>query len=405
MISLETESIVMPCVVRKNTLSRHAACCLGSALAGLFLAMQPAHGAALETIAREAFLMDATTGAVLFEKDADKPMPPASMSKMMTVHMLFERLKEGSLSLDDTFSVSERAWREGGAKSGGSTMFLAPGARVRVEDLIRGIVVQSGNDASIVVAEGLASSEEAFAQEMTAHARKIGLIHSTFRNATGLPDPEHMTTARDLALLAIETIQVFPEYYRYYSEKQFTYNGIRQGNRNPLLYSDTGVDGLKTGHTEASGYGLTASAKRGDRRLILVVNGLPSMKVRSHESERLLEWGFREFENYKLFAAGNTVAEADVWLGRERSVPLLIDKDLVITLPRKARGEMKVAATFESPLPAPIAKGDRLAKLVITAPGVDPVEVPLLAGADVKRLGVFGRLGAALKYLLWGNAG
>ncbi len=395
----------MLCVVRKNDLSRHAAGPLGIALAALFLMMPPAHGAAIETIAREALLMDVTTGAVLFEKDSDKPMPPASMSKMMTAHMLFERLKEGSLSLDDTFSVSERAWREGGAKSGGSTMFLAPGSRVRVEDLIRGIVVQSGNDASIVVAEGLASSEEAFAQEMTAHARKIGLNHSTFRNATGLPDPEHLTTARDLALLAIETIQEFPEYYRYYSEKQFTYNGIRQGNRNPLLYSDTGVDGLKTGHTEASGYGLTASAKRGDRRLVLVLNGLPSMKVRSHESERLLEWGFREFENYKLYAAGSTVAEADVWLGQERSVPLVIDKDVVITLPRKARGEMKVAATFESPLPAPIAKGAKLAKLVITAPGVDPVEVPLVAGAEVEQLGIFGRLGAALKYLLWGNAG
>jgi D-alanyl-D-alanine carboxypeptidase (penicillin-binding protein 5/6) len=323
----------------------------------------------------------------------------------MTVHMLFERLKEGSLSLDDTFSVSERAWRIGGAKSGGSTMFLSPGERVRVEDLIRGIVVQSGNDASIVVAEGLASSEETFAEQMTERARKLGLTNSTFRNATGLPDPSHLTTARDLAKLAIQTIEAFPEYYRYYSEKQFTYNGIRQGNRNPLLYSDTGVDGLKTGHTEASGYGLTASAKRGDRRLVLVVNGLPSMKVRSHESERLLEWGFREFDNYKLFAAGDTVADADVWLGRERSVTLVIDKALVITLPRKARSEMKVTATFESPLPAPIAKGDRLAKLVVSAPGVDPVEVPLVAGANVGQLGVFGRLGAALKYLLWGNAG
>ena len=395
----------MPRVLRKKDLPRQATCHLGAALAAVLMVMQPAYGASLETVAREAFLMDATTGAVLFEKNADHPMPPASMSKLMTVHMLFERLKEGTLSLEDTFSVSERAWREGGAKSGGSTMFLSPGERVTVEDLIRGIVVQSGNDASIVVAEGLASSEEAFAQDMTARAHKMGLVHSTFRNATGLPDPEHMTTARELALLALETIQEFPEYYHYYAEKQFTYNGIRQGNRNPLLYRDTGVDGLKTGHTEAAGYGLTASAKRGDRRLVLVVNGLPSMKVRSHESERLLEWGFREFGNYKLFAAGDTVADADVWLGRELSVPLHIEKELVITLPRKARGEMKVAATFESPLPAPIAKGEQVAKLVVTAPDMDPVEVPLLAGADVERLGVFGRFGAALKYLLWGNAG
>jgi len=395
----------MPFVVsKKDSPGRFARCLLG-AVAAVLVAMPPAHGAAIETIAREAFLMDATTGAVLFEKNGDVPMPPASMSKMMTMHMLFERIKDGSLSLDDTFTVSERAWREGGAKSGGSTMFLEPGSRVRVEDLIRGIAVQSGNDASIVVAEGLASSEEAFAQEMTIHAREMGLTNTTFRNATGLPDPQHLTTARDLARLAIETIRVFPEYYHYYAEKQFTYNGIRQGNRNPLLYQDTGVDGLKTGHTEEAGYGLTASAQRGDRRLVLVVNGLPSMRVRSHESARLLDWGFREFENYKLFAAGDTVTDADVWLGRERGVPLVIEQDLVVTLPRKARSEMKVAAVFEGPLPAPIAKGDKLAKLVVSAPGVDPLEVPLSAGADVGRLGVFGRLGAALKYLVWGNAG
>lgn len=394
----------MPCFVRKTD-SRHAIGRMGAALVALFWVMQPHVGAAVETIAREAILMDATTGAILFEKDADQPMHPASMSKMMTAHMLFDRLKEGSLSLDDTFTVSEHAWREGGAKSGSSTMFLEPGQRVRVEDLIRGIVIQSGNDASIVVAEGLASSETVFAEEMTVRARKLGLTHSTFRNATGLPDPEHLTTAHDLALLAMETIRDFPEYYHYYSEKEFTYNGIKQGNRNPLLYLDMGVDGLKTGHTEASGYGLTASAKRGDRRLVLVINGLPSIKMRSRESERLLEWGFREFDNYKLFAAGATVTDANVWLGQEKSVPLVIDKDLVIMLPRKARNDMKVAVTFDNPIPAPITKGDKLAKLVVTAPGAAPVEVPLVAGASVERLGIFGRLGAALKYLLWGNAG
>ena len=393
----------------RKTVTRHVIGRLGAALVAILWMMQPhagnAAGASIETIAREAILMDVATGAILFEKDADQPMHPASMSKMMTVHMLFDRLKEGSLSLDDTFTVSEHAWREGGAKSGSSTMFLMPGQRVRVEDLIRGIVIQSGNDASIVVAEGLASSEQVFAEQMTARAHKLGLNHSTFRNATGLPDPEHLTTAHDLALLAMETIRDFPEYYHYYSEKEFTYNGIKQGNRNPLLYLDMGVDGLKTGHTEASGYGLTASAKRGDRRLVLVLNGLPSIKMRSRESERLLEWGFREFENYKLFAAGDTVADANVWLGREKSVSLVTPKDLVVMLPRKARGGMKVTATFDSPIAAPITKGDKLAKLVITAPDVAPIEVPLVAGASVERLGIFGRLGAALKYLLWGNAG
>lgn len=365
--------------------------------------LAPQAGAAIETPAREAIVIDMTTGAVLFQKDADTPMPPASMSKLMTLYMLFQRLEEGSLSLDDTFTVSENAWREGGAKSGGSTMFLEPGSRVRVEDLIRGIIVQSGNDASIVVAEGLASSEKAFAEEMTAEARRLGLEDSHFDNATGLPDPKHVMTARDLAKLAMHIMRDFPDMYHYFDEKTFTYNGIRQGNRNPLLYRDMGADGLKTGHTSAAGYGLVASAKRGDRRLVLVVTGLPSVKARSRESERLLEWGFREFDNYKLFSAGDTVTDADVWLGRDRTVPLVIQKDMVITLPRKARREMKVAAVFDGPIPAPITQGDSLAKLVVTAPDVDSIEVPLVAGADVEQLGIFGRLGAALKYLLWGN--
>ena len=360
---------------------------------------------AIETIAREAILMDTTTGEVLFEKNADQLMAPASMSKMMTTYLIFERLRDGQLSLDDTFSVSETAWRKGGAKSGSSTMFLEPGTRVRVEDLIRGIIVQSGNDASIVIAEELAGSEEAFALEMNRRARELGLRDSTFKNATGWPDPGHVTTARDLAILAIRTIEDFPEFYHYYAEKEFTYNGIRQINRNPLIYKDIGVDGLKTGHTVDSGYGLAASAKRGDRRLILVVNGLLSRKARGREPERLLEWGFREFNNYTLFKAGDLVTEADVWLGRKAAVPLLIERDLVITLARKARLGMKVTVEYEGPIPAPVAKGDRLAKLVVTAPEREPLEVPLVAGADVERLSLFGRLGAALGYILWGQSG
>ncbi len=378
---------------------------LALAIPLLVLTLAPRPAAAIETLAREALLMDITTGAILLDKNADDPMPPASMSKLMTLFMVFERLKEGSLSLEDSFPVSENAWRKGGAKSGSSTMFLEPGSRVKVEDLIRGIIVQSGNDACIVLAEGLASSEKAFAEEMTQRARMLGMKTSTFHNATGWPDPDHHMTARELAILAKHTIQDFPEYYHYYSEKRFTYNGIRQGNRNPLLYRDIGADGLKTGHTEVSGYGLTASAVRGDRRLILVVNGLPSVKDRSRESERLIEWGFREFDNYKLFSANDAVVDADVWLGEEQLVPLVIDKDLVITMPRKARRDMKVAVTYEGPLPAPIAKGDVLAKLVVSAPDMNNIEVPLVAGRDVGQLGLIGRLGAALKYLLWGSAG
>ena len=360
---------------------------------------------ALETIAREAILVDATTDAVLLEKNADAPMAPASMSKMMTVYMAFERLRDGRLSLDEAFSVSETAWRKGGAKSGSSTMFLEPGTRVKVEALLRGIVVQSGNDASIVIAEGLSGSEMAFADEMTLRGRALGLRDTTFTNATGWPDPDHLTTARDLAILAKRTIQDFPEYYHYYSERSFTYNDIRQGNRNPLLYKDLGADGLKTGHTAASGYGLTASVARGDRRLILVLNGLPSIKTRARESERLIEWGFREFGNYRLLKAGEEVTEADVWLGENPTVPLLVKSDLLITLSRKSRRQMKVIVTYEGPVPAPIRSGDDVAKLVVTAPDVEPVTVPLVAARDVPQLGLFGRLGAALKSILWGVAG
>ncbi len=372
-------------------------------LIGLIAAtMAPAWSvSALETPARQALLMDAGTGAVLLEKDADAPMAPASMSKMMTVYVLFERLHDGRLRLDDTLPVSENAWRKGGAASGGSTMFLAPGASVKVEDLIRGIIVQSGNDACIVVAEALAKDEATFAREMTDRGREIGLRGSVFRNSTGWPDPDQVTTARDLALLALRTIEDFPEHYHYYAEKEFTYNGIRQGNRNPLLYKDLGADGLKTGHTEASGYGLTASAKRGDRRLILVVNGLAGVRERAQEAERLISWGFREFDNYALFKAGDEIATAEVWLGRADTVPLVIERDLTVTLPQAARREMKVTVVYDGPVPAPIGAGDRLAVLRVTAPGAETVEVPLLAGGSVEKLGLFGRLLAALKHLVF----
>ena len=360
---------------------------------------------AIETIAKQAFLIDMTTGEVLFEKNADQPMAPASMSKMMTAYMIFERLRDGSLTLEDTFTVSENAWRKGGAKSGGSTMFLEPGKRVKLEDLLRGIIVQSGNDACIVVAEALASSEAAFAEKMTVRAKELGLQNTVFKNATGWPDPEHLTTAQDLALLAKRTITDFAEYYHYYAEKEFTYNTIRQINRNPLLYKNIDADGLKTGYTVESEYGLTASATNGDRRLILVVNGLATKKDRSREPERLLNWGFRDFNNYRLFSAGEEVTEADVWLGKEDKVPLVIEREMLLTIARNARHKMKVTVTFENPIPAPIAKGQKIAKLVVTAPGFDPIEVPLIATQPVERLGLFGRLGTALKAIIWGEPG
>ncbi|HJP22584.1 MAG: D-alanyl-D-alanine carboxypeptidase family protein [Alphaproteobacteria bacterium] len=354
---------------------------------------------AIETAAEHAILVDYDTGTVLMEKAADEPMAPASMSKLMTLYMVFERVRDGSLTPDSTMAVSEKAWRMGGSK-----MFVRVNTRVSVDDLLRGIVIQSGNDACVVVAEGLAGSEDAFAGEMTARARDIGLTGSIFRNSTGWPDPEHVMTARDLAHLAGMIIREFPEQYALFSEKVFTYNKIRQGNRNPLLYRYKGADGLKTGHTEASGYGLTASAQINGRRLILVVNGLKSVNKRAREAERLLDWGFREFGNYDLFRSGEEVTEAKIWLGQANTVPLVIEDDLKVTMARRARRQLKVVVSYEGPIAAPVRQGQKLGLVSIKAPDTPTIEVPLVAGSDVPRLGIVGRLGAALRYLAWGAA-
>ena len=385
-----------PVIAGRHRCLRIFAC----AMAVLVLVMaRPVAAQVIETPARQAILIDATTGTVLLEKAADVAMPPASMSKLMTIYMVFERLKAGALSLDDKFLVSEKAWRMGGSK-----MFVMVNTRVSVADLLRGIIVQSGNDASIVIAEGISGSEAAFADEMNRRAREIGLADSTFLNATGWPDEGHVMSARDVATLAGLIIREFPQYYPMFAEKYFSYNGIRQGNRNPLLYKRFGADGLKTGHTEASGYALVASAERKGRRLILVVNGLDSARARSSEAARLLEWGFRETHTYRLFKKGDVVERADVWLGTEPTVPLVIERDLNLTLPRKLRRKMVAKVVYTSPVPAPLLKGTPVARLVVTAPGRDPVEVPLVAGEAVERLGLLGRLGAAVGYLVWGGS-
>ncbi|MFQ6017056.1 MAG: D-alanyl-D-alanine carboxypeptidase family protein [Kiloniellaceae bacterium] len=367
------------------------------ALTGLLgLAAQRPAGA-IETTAREALLIDAATGTVLLERDSEKPMPPASMSKIMTTYLVFERLKDGRLSLDDEFLVSEKAWRMGGSK-----MFVEVGAMVRVEDLLRGVIVQSGNDACIVLAEGISGSEAAFAEEMTRKGREIGLTASRFTNATGWPDPDHRMTARDLATLAQRTIEDFPEFYHYYAETEFTWSGIRQTNRNPLLYRNLGADGLKTGHTKQAGYGLTASAARDGRRVILVLNGLASQRVRSEESARLINWAFREFDNYALFKPAEVIDEAPVWLGQETTVPVVLPDGLTLTLTRKARNGMAVKVAYDSPVPAPIEQGQEVGRLIVTLPDADRIEVPLQAGAPVGRLGLFGRVAAGLKFLVLG---
>lgn len=356
-----------------------------------------------QTPAKQAILLDFDTGAVLYAKNADSSMYPASMTKLMTSILAFDELKAGRLSLDDTFRVSETAWRKGGSK-----MFVRVNSDVRIEDLLRGVIVQSGNDASIVIAEGIAGTEEAFAERMTERGRQIGLESTVFRNATGWPDPEHVTTAQDLANLARFLIRQYPEFYPYYSEKEFTYGKsldgkpITQGNRNPLLYKSIGADGLKTGHTEASGYGLAASASRDGRRMVLVVNGLDSVRARSSETERLIDWGFQVFDNYQLFKAGETVEDAKVWLGDAVTVPLVIEEDLTITIPKSARRNMKVQVIYESPVPAPIEAGTTIGRVEVTAPDIEPIVRPLKTIQSVGQLDFFGRLTSAINYIIFG---
>ncbi|MFM2150393.1 MAG: hypothetical protein RLZZ187_2699 [Pseudomonadota bacterium] len=341
----------------------------------------------VDTLARQAIMIDFDTGAVLLEKNVDERMPPASMSKLMTMYVVFEMLKTGRLRLDQMLPVSERAWRMGGSK-----MFVQIGNQVPVEALARGVIVQSGNDACIVLAEGISGSEAQFAELMNETARRIGLRASNFRNSTGWPDPEHRMTARDLATLARRIITDHPEYYRFYNERSFRWSDITQENRNPTLARVPGADGLKTGHTEEAGFGLTASAMRGGRRLILVINGLPSMRARAEESERLLEWGFREFDNVTMFRAAETVEEAPVWLGDRPTVPLVAGRDLVLTLPRQWRRSLQARVRYEAPIPAPVAKGQELGRLVVSGQGVPEMQVPLYAGADVDRLGLLPRI-------------
>jgi len=351
----------------------------------------------IETTAAQAILIDVTSDTILFEKNADQRMPTSSMSKIMTMYLVFDALKSGTLSMEDRFHVSHKAW-----KKGGSRMFVEVDTKVRVEDLIRGVIVHSGNDASIVLAEGLAGTEDAFARAMNEKARELGMADSHFVNATGWPDDDHYSTARDLALLARHIIQDFPEYYYFYSERSFTYNDITQRNRNPLLYRDVGADGLKTGHTNDAGYGLTASAIRDGRRLILVINGLESAQARREEALRLLEWGFREFNLYRLFDPTEVVDTAPVWLGSPNQVPLIVPGGLSVTLAPDQRDGLVVTLVMEVPVPAPFDQGTEIGKVRVSAPGMDPREVPVVAAESVARLGFLGRIAAAAGHLLFG---
>lgn len=357
---------------------------------------------AIETKAKNLILMDYDTGQQLYAKDAQKMIPPASMSKLMTIYMIFEKLKDGSLHLDDTFTVSENAWRKGGAASGSSTMFLNIGEKVRVGDLIQGIIIQSGNDACIVAAENIAGSEEDFARAMNEKAQKLGMHNSSFANSTGWPHPDQRMSVEDLAILARALIKEFPDYYYIFSERNFTHNKIKQGNRNPLLYSMSEADGLKTGHTEEAGFCLTGSAKRGDRRLISVMSGLSSNKERSEEAEKIMNWGFREFDNYKILKQGQKVAELPVWFGTEKSVDLLVNQDVLRTMKKSKAAKAKLTAVYDKPVKAPVKQGDKLGFVKIEVPGTETIEVPLIADKDIKKVGWFGRIAENFKYILFG---
>ena len=369
------------------------------ALFGFFLLvfLSPDAPFAFETAAPQAILIDHHTGTILLEKDSDIPVPPASLSKLMTSYMVFEEIKNGGLALEDLVPVSEKAWRMGGSK-----MFVEVDDQVSVEDLLRGVIVQSGNDACIVLAETISGSEPAFSDLMTDKARQMGLTNSTFRNSTGWPDPEHKMSVRDVSLLTRSIITSFPEFLPLFSEREFTYNGIRQGNRNPLLYKNIGVDGMKTGHTKEAGYSLAATATRNGRRLILVLTGLDTAQQRSVEGERLFDFGFRKFNNYTLFEDGETVDTADLWLGDLPRVPLIIENALTVTLPRDKRDKLAVSVLFESPIPAPVKIGDAIATLRVEAPDTELIEIPLLAGKSISRSGPFRRISGALNYMLFG---
>jgi serine-type D-Ala-D-Ala carboxypeptidase (penicillin-binding protein 5/6) len=365
----------------------HTAAALGLLFTSLLLGLgvpDDARAQGFQTLAPTAILIDAESHAVLFEKNADELTAPASMAKTMTIEIVFNELKNGRINLDTEFTVSENAWRKGGAGSGGSAMFAKVNSSVRVEDLLRGIIVQSGNDASIAVAEGLAGTEENFARMMNERAKQIGLTKSTFRNATGYDDPAQKVTVRDLAKLALHIIDTYPDLYKIFGEREFTWNKIRQQNRNPLLAMEIGADGLKTGNIDEAGFGLIGSAVQNGQRLILVVNGLKTAKDRANEARKLLEWGFRAFESRQLFAEGQPIGEVQVFGGDRRSLPLVARKPVRVLVNRGESERVSARIVYTGPLKAPVQKGAEVARLRVDRGDMQALEVPLYASEDVQ---------------------
>ena len=367
-----------------------------TAATALFYVLHLSPVLAIETKAKHAILIDYTTSAVLLEKDAYAPMKPASMTKLMTSYIVFQHLKKGIFTLEDTFRVSETAWRKGGSKT-----FVKQGDLVTIETLLNGMIVQSGNDATIVLAEGIAGSEENFAKLMNATAKTLGMNHSHFKNATGWPDEEHFMSAYDIALLCARLIKDFPEYYHYFAEKEYSYNGIMQRNRNFLLWKKEGIDGLKTGHTQEAGYGIAISGEEDHRRLIVVVGGLNSEKERASEAEKLFDYGMHYFVNKPLLKKGQAVLQAPVWLGKKRTLPLIVDQDVYATIPKLHDGkDIVLEINYTDPIAAPVTEGKEIGQLMIKSDQATTTSYPLYTGETVKKTGWFGAALQKLGYLV-----
>ena len=354
-----------------------------AALLGQAALAPAARAQSFQTAAPHAILIDAESGSVLFEKAADEPFSPASMAKLMTTEIVFGALKEGRLNMDTEFTVTEDAWRRGGAGGGGSSMFAQVNSRIKLSDLLRGLVVQSGNDAAITIAENMAGTEEAFAGIMNQKAKEIGLTRSTFRNATGYAAPDQKVTARDMARLALHIIDTYPDLYKIFSEREFTWNKIKQQNRNPLLTLDIGSDGLKTGYLEESGYALTGSAVQNGQRLVMVLSGLKTARDRASESRKLMEWGFRAFEPRQVFSAGETVAEVSVFGGEKGSAAVVANKPVRLLLPRGSSDRVSARVVYQGPLNAPVEQGREVARLRVTRGDSLALDMPLYAGETV----------------------